>query len=69
MQIQEVEVTIDASGKVEIHVRGVKGDACLKITRPIEEALGNLVIQREMIPDAQQPPETAKKRLPRIRKG
>lgn len=69
MEIQEVEVTIDASGKVEIQVRGVQGDTCLDITRPLEEVLGNIILQREMVPQTLQPSKTAKTRLPRIRKG
>ncbi len=69
MEIQEVEVTIDASGKVEIQVHGVQGDTCLDITRPLEEVLGNIILQREMVPQTLQPSKTAKTRLPRIRKG
>jgi len=40
MQMQEVEVVIDAVGKVTITVRGVRGKTCVDLTRPLEEALG-----------------------------
>ncbi len=56
MDVQEVEVTIDGNGKVLIHVRGVKGEACLDITRPVEQALGGQLI-REMTPEALEEPE------------
>jgi hypothetical protein len=47
MDVQEVEVTIGADGKVQIHVRGVSGPACLALTADLEAALGGAVIQRE----------------------
>jgi len=46
MQAEEVEVRIGADGEVEIGVRGVKGKACLQLTRPLEEALGGDVTHR-----------------------
>ena len=52
MQIEEVDITIGKDGKVEISVRGVKGMACLDLTRALEEALGGEIIMREMSPDA-----------------
>jgi hypothetical protein len=48
MDIQEIEVTITEQGEVLIHVRGVKGDKCLVITKDIEQILGNEVLLREM---------------------
>lgn len=58
MDLQEIEVTINKNGQVEIHVRGVKGDACLDLTQSLEAALGGEVILREMTPEAQEPPDT-----------
>lgn len=58
MEIQEIEVTINKDGQMELHVRGVKGEACLDITRPLEEALGGEVLLREMTSEAQEPPAT-----------
>jgi len=51
MEVQEIEVTIDENGQVQIHVSGVKGEACLEITRPLEQALGGQ-LTREMTPEA-----------------
>lgn len=48
MNVQEIEVTIDKNGQVNVHVRGVKGNACLDITRDVEAALGDMVIERQM---------------------
>ncbi len=56
MEMQEIEVTINKDGQVEVHVRGVKGEACLDITRPLEQALGGEVILREMTPEAKETP-------------
>ena len=55
MDVQEIDVTIDENGKVQIHVRGVKGEACLDITQPLEEALGG-ELTREMTPEALEEP-------------
>ena len=52
MEFQEIEVLIDQDGKVYIQVRGVKGTACLDITRELEEALGGQIELREMTPEA-----------------
>lgn len=52
MDVQEIEVTIGKDGKVQVHVRGVKGDACLEITKALEAALGGDVELREMTPEA-----------------
>lgn len=52
MDVQEIEVTIGKDGKVQVHVRGVKGEACLEITQALESALGGEVELREMTPEA-----------------
>jgi hypothetical protein len=56
MEIQEIEVTIGENGKVLIHVRGIKGEACLDITRSLERALGG-ELTREMTPEALENPD------------
>jgi hypothetical protein len=56
MELQEIEVTIGKDGQVEVRVRGVKGQACLDLTRPLEQALGGQIVLREMTPEAQEPP-------------
>jgi len=64
MDLQEIEVFIDKDGQMRVQVRGVKGDACLDLTRSLEEALGGQVIAREMTPEALETnPEIVKDRL------
>ena len=46
-QLEEIEILIDAKGKVTIQVRGIPGKACLDVTKKLEEALGNEIIKRE----------------------
>jgi hypothetical protein len=55
MDVQEIEVTIE-HGKVVIHVRGVKGETCLELTKDLEAALGGLLLERELTPEAQELP-------------
>jgi hypothetical protein len=52
MDVQEVEVTINKTGQVQIQVRGVKGTQCLEITEELEQALGGKVTVRELTPEA-----------------
>ena len=52
MDIEEIQVEIMPDGSLQISVKGVKGSACLDITRDLEQALGGNVITREMSPDA-----------------
>ena len=54
MELQEIEVFIDRDGQVRVEVRGVKGGACLDVTRGLEEALGGQVEDRQMTPEAQE---------------
>jgi hypothetical protein len=53
MDIQEVELIINPNGQVEISVRGVKGTACLEITKSLEAALGNHLVERKMTAESQ----------------
>jgi hypothetical protein len=53
MDIQEIEVTIDKNGQVQIHVLGVTGSTCLDLTQGLEAALGGQVLSRQMTPEAQ----------------
>jgi hypothetical protein len=48
MEIEEIQVTLLPDGTVQINVQGVKGSACLEITRELEQALGGPVISRVM---------------------
>jgi hypothetical protein len=45
-EIQELDITIDAAGRVSIDVRGVAGPKCGDITRALEEALAGKVLAR-----------------------
>ena len=53
--MQSVEVKITPSGKVEIHVQGVQGMDCTKITEKLEFALGGKV-ERELTDESQEQP-------------
>lgn len=52
MEIQELEVFIDANGKVQLEVRGVKGGGCLDLTKELESLLGGEVLERKMTAEA-----------------
>jgi len=43
---QEMEIMIDNTGAVTVHVNGVKGGKCMDLTKDLEEALG-VVISRD----------------------
>jgi len=42
MEMQELEITIDKEGRVQVAVRGVKGEGCTGITKNIENAVGTV---------------------------
>jgi hypothetical protein len=42
MEMQELEITIDKEGKVQVAVRGVHGEGCLSVTKNIENAVGTV---------------------------
>jgi hypothetical protein len=50
MEMQELEITINIEGKVEVKVRGSHGQECLKTTENIENALG-AVQERAFLPE------------------
>jgi Protein of unknown function (DUF2997) len=53
MDVQEIEVTIDKNGQVQIHVLGATGPSCLDLTQGLEAALGGQVLSRQMTAEAQ----------------
>lgn len=55
MEVQEIEVVVDADGNVRVDVRGVKGKKCTEITRALEAALGDDV-ERELTWEAGEEP-------------
>ena len=52
VEFEEVEVFIDKDGRIQLHVKGVKGMSCLDTTKSLEEALGGEVESKEMTSDA-----------------
>lgn len=52
MAEEKVEVTIHPDGKVEMHVVGVQGMACLVSTEELTRILGGEVISQEMTSEA-----------------
>lgn len=42
MNMQELEITIDKEGRVQVRVRGMHGPECLTTTENIENALGEV---------------------------
>lgn len=47
MKLEQIEVIIDANGKVKLQTSGYSGDDCLAATRELEALLGSQVLQRE----------------------
>ena len=45
-ELQELEVLIKPDGEVVIEVKGVKGERCLDITKPLEQLLGGEIVGR-----------------------
>jgi hypothetical protein len=62
MEIQEIDVIIDKDGQVKIEVRGVKGPACLDLTKELEAALGGEVVDRQMTAEASEAAQEASER-------
>lgn len=54
--MEEVDVIIDADGKVRVEVRGAKGKTCLDITKALEQYLGGQV-ERELTDEYNQEQE------------
>lgn len=50
MELQEMEITIDKEGRIQVKVRGVQGTGCLALTKDLENAAG-VVEHREYTAD------------------
>lgn len=50
MEMQEIEITIDNNGRVNVKVRGVHGEGCLALTKNLETAIGT-VEERDYSPE------------------
>ncbi len=57
MEVQEIHVTIDRNGQVQLEVHGIKGETCLDITQALEAALGGDILLREMTSEALESPD------------
>ena len=70
MDIQEIEVTIKKDGQVTLQVMGLKGNACLALTSDLEQALGNLILERQMTSESSEVPPSPiqQKQAPRVRR-
>ncbi len=42
MEMQELEITIDKEGRMQVTVRGIHGEGCLALTKNIENAVGTV---------------------------
>ena len=62
MELQEIDVFIDADGKVTVEVRGVKGKKCLGITKSMEALLGGEVIDRNFSDEFNEAPQAVLER-------
>ena len=47
MPEREFDITIAKSGEVELHVKGIKGLACLDVVKVFEEIVGEMKSQRQ----------------------
>ena len=47
MKIEEIEITIGADGKLQLHSFGFTGDTCIEATKDLEALLGNRLVSRE----------------------
>jgi hypothetical protein len=62
MEMQELEITIDQEGRVQVHVNGIRGEGCLAVTRGLEEAVGT-VTERSYAPSYYEQPVTVSDNL------
>ena len=49
MEMQEMEITIDNEGRIQVKVNGAHGTDCLALTKNLEDAVG-IVEKREYSP-------------------
>jgi len=49
MDMQELEITIDNEGRIQVKVTGAHGAGCLEMTKNLEHAAGD-VEGRELLP-------------------
>jgi hypothetical protein len=69
MQLQEIDVYIDANGEVRVEVRGMLDESCLVVTGGLEAALGGEVVSREMTAEASASGEVSETRTRQLGQG
>lgn len=69
MREERIVVTIGQDGKVEIDVTGVKGEACLDLTKELEEALGKVTERKEKKEIHEKPTVVTTKRVSDIHRS
>ena len=47
MPEREFDITIGKTGEVELHVKGIKGRACLDVVKVFEEMVGEMKSRQE----------------------
>jgi hypothetical protein len=47
MAEREFDITIAKNGEVELHIKGVKGRACLDVVKVFEEIVGEMKSQQQ----------------------
>jgi Protein of unknown function (DUF2997) len=57
LEMQELEIIINAEGNIGVRVKGSKGDRCLEMTKDLEESLG-LLEEREFSSEYYESPVT-----------
>ena len=67
MEMQEMEITIDKEGRIQVSVRGAHGAECLAMTKNLEEAAG-VVEERTYSPAYYEQPVT-EEQYARIRRN
>lgn len=59
MEMQELEITIDREGKVQVAVRGIHGEGCVALTKNIENAVGTIEERKYTAEYYEQPVEVS----------
>jgi hypothetical protein len=47
MNVEEIHINIDPTGKLSLALNGVKGESCLDLTKELEALLGNEIEERK----------------------
>lgn len=59
MEMQELEITIDKEGRVQVAVRGIHGEGCIALTKNIENAVGEVEERKYTAEYYEQPAEVS----------